>query len=712
MPEPGGLTEISDGLVPSPAAEPARAGSSRAFKLAVATYAVLALELTLIRWMSQQIRIFAYLNNILLMASFLGLGLGVALARRRPGLIHATLPSLAALAAVLAYSRELKLLRLSFPDLSISLWGGEILQQGEHFAVNVGITMLLFLGVVWVFLCLGAGVGALFASLPPLRAYTADLAGSLCGVIAIALVSAASTSPPVWFLVAAAPILLLSPRLVSLVSLGAVVLLAFVSIQGAGFSPYNRIDLRRMDSFPGRPLVVVANRDAHQNVYDLSDHGVADVRFSPQEKKTVAMLRYMYDLPFNLTRSRESVVIVGAGTGNDVAAALRNGYRRVVSIDIDPAILGLGRILHPEHPYQDARVVPVVNDARAFFEQHHDEQFDVVCFGLVDSHAMFSAMSSLRLDNYVYTVEALRSAWARVRPGGVMTISFSTYAGEWIPSRIHRVILESTGRTPDRFQFDAVSARTFVVTKDWALHAASARLPYELSRDHPVQDVAVTSDDWPFLYIRPGVIPWGYLSVVALVLVATVVGSRLTFGRDLFGGGFHPALFAMGAGFLLIETRGVTTLSLLFGSTWIVNAFVFGGVLLIVLVANLAVQWRTPDDLRPWFGLLLLSLAATYLVPTSALLRLGLLERGLLGGLLNALPVGFAGIIFSSLLKRSSDPASALGSNLVGAIVGGCLEYVSMFTGLRALSLLAIAIYLLAFLFTIRWAGAGAPREA
>ena len=58
-----------------------------------------------------------------------------------------------------------------------------------------------------------------------------------------------------------------------------------------------------------------------------------------------------------------------------------------------------------------------------------------------------------------------------------------------------------------------------------------------------------------------------------------IVGATLVFGRSLFTAArFDPILFLMGAAFLLIETRSVTELSLLFGSTWLVNAAVFGAV--------------------------------------------------------------------------------------------------------------------------------------
>jgi hypothetical protein len=164
------------------------------------------------------------------------------------------------------------------------------------------------------------------------------------------------------------------------------------------------------------------------------------------------------------------------------------------------------------------------------------------------------------------------------------------------------------------------------------------------------------------------------------------------------GHGFDPLLFVMGAAFLLIETRSVTDLSLLFGSTWIVNAAVFAGVLAVVFAANAFVRRGGTSNLPLIFVLLFAALALNYVVRPDQLLTLPIALRSILGPLLAALPIGFAGIIFSSIFARSPNPSAALGSNLLGAVIGGCLEFVSMATGLRALTLLALAFYLVAML--------------
>jgi hypothetical protein len=250
------------------------------------------------------------------------------------------------------------------------------------------------------------------------------------------------------------------------------------------------------------------------------------------------------------------------------------------------------------------------------------------------------------------------------------------------------------------------SVVTFVVPGPKAQLDPAAVAGYE--RILPQGRTAVTlSDDWPFLYLRPGVFPWGYVTVLGYVLVLAVLVARPVFGLGR-GTAFDWPLFLMGAAFLLIETRGVTSLSLLFGSTWIVNSAVFGGILTMVLLANLAVerwQWRNP---APWFVALFAAVLLLWWLPVDWLGGLSLGARAVAGGLLTGLPIGLAGVIVPMLLARSANPAAALGANLLGAVLGGCLEYFSMYAGLRSVALLALVLYLAAFALARRQPAAGA----
>ena len=186
------------------------------------------------------------------------------------------------------------------------------------------------------------------------------------------------------------------------------------------------------------------------------------------------------------------------------------------------------------------------------------------------------------------------------------------------------------------------------------------------------------------------------------------LSTRAVFGAEMFTRAtFDAPLFTMGVAFLLIETRSVTDLSLLFGSTWIVNAAVFAGVLAVVFIANALVRRGAQPNLDAVFLLLFAALVVNYVVRPDRLLSLPFAVRSVVGPLLAALPVGFAGVIFSSIFARSARPDASLGANLLGAVVGGCLEFLSTVTGLRALTLLALAFYLVAMLLLRRNVGTG-----
>jgi spermine/spermidine synthase len=661
------------------------------------TFSILVLELAVIRWMSQQITVFAYLNNVLLMAAFLGMGLGVGLGRRWPSIFHATLPALAALSAILAFPERLGLARLRFPDPTVALWGQE---QAVVFGRSLVIILVLFVLTSFVFVCAGAKVGELFARSAALDAYSSDLAGSLIGVLAMTLLSALQTAPPVWFVAGGIGLVWLSRRWWSWVSFAAVIALTFLSIRGAVFSPYYRIDVDRATRITGAPLRLSVNRDFHQFIHDLSPRHIDDPAVPRETRARLREAELMYRFPFLLSARKDRALVVGAGTGNDVAAALRDGFKDVVSVDIDPRIIDLGKELHPEKPYSDPRTRAVVNDARAYFEQHRSERFDVVDFGLLDSHAMFSSMGTLRLDNYVYTVESIRAAWRMVGDPGVLSVSFSIGDREWLSDRLDRIVFEATGVEPMIVPHGLQSGRFFVVAKGIDLHRLQQRMRFATVSPSPnAERIRVARDDWPFLYLRPGSIPVGYLAVLAVILAVAIAGTRAVFGRRILEKAtFDGALFLMGAAFLLIETRSVTDLSLLFGSTWIVNAAVFGGILAVVWLANLLVRRSRIRDPRLVFVGLFAALVVNYFVRPDVLLTLPIVARGIAGGLLAALPVGFAGVIFSALFAQTAEPDAALGCNLLGAVIGGCLEYLSMWTGLRALTLLALVLYLGALL--------------
>lgn len=683
---------------PPSAGDPAERAD--ALRLGAATCGLLILELATIRWVGAQVRLFGFFPNIILIASFLGMGLGVGLGRRRPQLVHLALPWLLVLLLVLTSAGPLGLTTLSFPDPSLFMWGMAKAREGAAgFALATGAVVLLFWLVVAVFTACAAPVGYLFGRMAPLRAYGWDLGGSLVGVVVMSALSLGGLPPAAWYAAGMLPMLWLSPRLTSFAAAAGGLALVVMGTGAATFSPYNRLDLVTDpvgDGLEAGDLILRANHDFHQAMFNLSP-GVLD-RSRPESVRHG--LRVGYELPFRVAERRERALIVGAGTGNDVMAALRVGLQQVVSVEIDPKILEFGRRLHPEQPYSDPRVVAVNTDARAYFEQHRDERFDVVAYGLLDSHSVFSAMSSLRLDNYVYTVDGVRAAWRLVRDDGVLALSFWV-ARPWLRERLRGVVREATGLEP--VIVDAAHGGT-------VLFAGRGMKPEDVppgvgtvsyTPEAPVT-LALPTDDWPFLYLSPGSVPWAYLAVLSVLLVTATVAVRAVFRPARGGPTFDARMFLLGLGFMLLEARMVTALSLLFGSTWIVNSCVFGGILTVVLLANVGVALRPPRALGRWFVPLFASLALVAWLDVGVLNNLSMLGRGVVGGLVFALPVGFAGVVFSMLLRRSPDPAASLGSNLLGAVVGGVLEYASMGLGLRGLVLLAAVAYAGVALLTAR----------
>jgi hypothetical protein len=213
--------------------------------------------------------------------------------------------------------------------------------------------------------------------------------------------------------------------------------------------------------------------------------------------------------------------------------------------------------------------------------------------------------------------------------------------------------------------------------------------------------IGPATDDRPFLYYQGGPIPSMYLWALGGILLIS-----LLFVRAL-GGPFramrpYADLFFMGAAFLLLETKNIATFALLFGTTWVVNALVFGGVLIIVLAAvETTRRFRTPPLPLVFVGIAL-SLLVCYLVQPDWLLSLPLVPRLIAAVLLAFVPIYLANVAFSKRFGASDDSQSAFGLNLLVAMLGGCLEYLALLTGYRNLLLVVGALYLVAFLLAPR----------
>jgi spermidine synthase len=694
--------------------------------LLVASFLTLFAELSFIRWLAVEVRVFAYFKNLALLLCFLGFGLGCALARSRVRWWASVMAFLGLLLVVRWPDHEplegLSQTLGTAQDLEI--WHLLLNWTWATFFLGVALAGVLLLLLVWIFVPLGQKVSRQMDLAPSiLNAYSWNLVGSLAGILAFFLVCRLMLSPSVWMggiLLGFA--LLQSSRKEQLVMASllvpAILLLHDPAARDRStfWTPYQLIEMKRIH-FPNGDLLganIAVNRIGYQTIVNLSPPFLARhpglIREAAEDNP--------YNLPFRFAAPNPSVLVVGAGSGNDVAAALRHGSRSVDAVDIDPAIIQLGKREHPEHPYDSPRVTIHLTDARAFLKRA-SHRYDLILFGLLDSHTQFSDYSNMRIDNFVYTMESLREARRLLNPDGVLFIKFHP-GRPWIGQRLQEMLTRTFGKPPVVFFADStytVVANCFVVSNSGRVEEALTADP-ELANFvrsgvtfAPNDRVSITTDDWPYLYHEGHWIPRAYYSLAILVaLIALGLYWQIPEARRRVPSMFF---FAMGAGFLLLETQVISRLALYFGTTWQVNGIVIAALLTTLLLANGVTERRR----KPWPRSLILAgllagLGFAYWLPLDRMPGSATVV-GSIAAVAFSVPIFFAGLLFAREFRTTDSPSAALGANMLGAVVGGLLENLSLVIGMRSLLLVAMALYCIAgvALWRPRKLPANAPQE-
>jgi len=577
------------------------------------------------------------------------------------------------------------------------------------FLVAAALISLILLLVILTMIPLGQWVGTYLRSARnPVTAYSVNLLGSLAGIWFFAGLSFLGLVPIFWFAFALLLLVLIRPRRQSLVRPGSVLLgcgialLAHTALRNGQvyWSPYQKLEVQAL---PDKEFNVLVNNTGYMIIANLSPDHLAAAPLLARNYRNSS-----YDIPFRLAGKRERVLIVGAGAGNDVDAALRNGAARVDAVEIDPVIYALGKRLHPDHPYDSPRVHVAINDARAFFRRAKDK-YDVVIFGLLDSHTEFSGYSNMRVDSYVYTQESLIEAKRLLKPGGVLIVRFEVRApATWMGQRFYAMFDRVFDRPPVVFYVPAVgplmSATEFVASNDSGAWERAAEPEFAaMVRQNPPRfslDLrhapTFTTDDWPYLYNRSHSVPRTYLTISLILMAIAFVLAR---------GALEPSkpstwnFFFLGAGFLLLETQIVSRLALYFGSTWLVNCIALTLILIVLMIANFCVDHGVPFPLWLWYAGLISSLLGIYRIHWESL-PYGTINVGILFAGAYCLPVFFAGVIFSETFRECPDKSSCFGSNIIGAVIGGLAQNFSFVVGMKALLLLTALFYVLAAAFS------------
>jgi len=698
--------------------------------LFLASALTLFAELALIRWVATEVRVFAYVKNLALLLCFLGFGLGCALARQRPRWQTAVTALVGLIVVVRLPWRGPQIMESLSQYLGaaqdIEIWATGTRHNTTGFLLAVAVTTILLLLITYIFIPIGQTVSRQIELAPrPLYGYSWNLAGSLGGILAFFAVSWLALPPAVWFTIVLAGMAMLESNRSDTIRLAAAVLpVALLLVDPATpqhfnlWTPYQQIEVEDRN-FPDGDLSntqIRVNHTGYQTIVNLSPDFLVRhpqlLRESPDENP--------YNLPFRFTTPNPNVLIVGSGTGNDVAAALRNQSRAVDAVEIDPKILDLGRRRHPEHPYDDPHVSAHLTDARAFMKRT-TSRYDLILFGLLDSHTQLSDYSNMRLDNFVYTEESFREARELLAPDGILFLKFQINH-PFVGRRLAEMLTRTFGKAPVVFLAPSsytVGATCFAISRSGQVEASLAADPrlsqFVAARPPAFLDlpkVAVTTDDWPYLYHQGHWIPGIFYLLSALViLLAAVFYFQIPEARSRV-----PSLFffSMGAGFLLLETQVVSRLALYFGTTWQVNGIVIAAILSALLLANFVIERRKNErQQRAWprswtlIGILL-GIACAYFVPFNRIPGSAALV-GSIAALIFAIPVFFAGLLFASEFRSTDSPAAALGANMLGAVVGGLLENLSLIIGMKALLLVAAVLYSLA---ALGFLGLPAPRAA
>lgn len=674
----------------------------------------LFLELAMIRWHSSIFPMFAFYKNFSLLACFAGLGLGYATARHRQDSLFLSLGLLVLQTGgmlSLRYGTGSKLeLLLSSPIAEQTVMGSANLNLFGSFAsgtapvlVIYGLLIMIFSTTVAIFVPIGQLTGRYMDQLSKLPSYGLNLLGSILGVAAFTALSFAWAPPITWFAIPGAVLVLCLPstglhRVVGLSTLMALLMLLAWPVNPVVQRIYSPYQLIERSVVPGSGLMMLlAGGTYYQKVYDFS------LENRNRNSDALVAVRDYYELPYNVAENFERVAIVGAGTGNDVAAALRAGAKEVDAVEIDPAILALGRHYHPEKPYANGRVNSIVDDARSFFRTT-DRRYDVIVYAVLDSHTQLSQATSVRTDSFVYTLEGFRESYARLNEGGTFYVSFALLSPSQ-GARIFEMMRQASGQEPIavRVGYDNAETTAFLVRKGGGTNTWKENIEQHGFEDVSVQyatlatDVDLPTDDWPFFYMVKRVYPLSYLPALALVLILTVYVGRHIF----FDGEFRIGLmsfFFLGAGFMLIETKAITELGLLFGNTWVVVAIVIMAILTMAFFANLAVDLLQPRQALVFYPLLISAILFAYIFYGTSLFQEYTAQK-LLSVVVLTFPVFFSGIVFSTQLRRSKlDVSKVLGYNILGALFGGLVEYNSMYFGFSFLFIFASVMYFMALL--------------
>jgi SAM-dependent methyltransferase len=737
-------------------------------ELFLASVLLLFLELACIRWFPAHVLFLTFFTNTVLLACFVGMSIGCLAAGMKRNYLAWT-PILLGIGLAAAHGIELVQARMAGVIAVGNQASPQLVFFGTDFpdrdVASFVIPIEVLAGFFFVIIALammgpGQELGRALQRIPErLSAYTINIAGSIVGIVLFAACSWWELTPGWWFLAIVALLAYflwrLRPgrgRLLSHAAiLGLIVLnaahpfgthtAANGQVREFAWSPYYRIDY---DQAPTRGILV--NLLGHQQMVGRSEND----RPSHAYALPYLLERDAQRLAGQEPRPLDDMMIIGAGSGNDLSRALQWGAKHIDAVEIDPVIQRLGARDHPDRAYQDPRVELHLDDGRNFLHST-ERKYDLIVYALVDSLVLHSSYSNIRLESYLFTTQAFEDIRAHLKPGGKF-VMYNYFRQGWIVARLHTSLQKVFGADPlvltlpyqeivdpeqgfggfTMFLAGEEGAtqhiqQAFASRPEYWLAAREAPSPqspngfmafqpekpgdwarFGLATVQPCADAQrAATDDWPFLYLRRPMIPdlslrgmaiMGSLALVLLWLFGPVRRGNRDDRHEEAQPAVDARMFFLGAGFMLIETKAVVHMALLFGSAWMVNSVVFFAVLIMILVANAFVLKFKPKSLGIYYAGLFAAIALNALVPLDFFLGMNRTLQVAGSCLLVFAPIAFAGVIFAVSFSRATRPDRAFGANIAGAMLGGLAENTSMLLGFRYLVLVALAFYALSAL--------------
>ncbi len=673
-------------------------------KIFLTSFTLLFFELICIRWIPSYVRYLSYFMNFVMLAAFLGMGLGIMASSRKKLRLPTFSIWLFFLIIVILSAR----FELHLPSTQVLYYAaGESIAPPEN---GIVLPVILLL-VVIAFMILARPLGKLLTALPPLQAYTWDIIGSLAGIVSFFFMSYLSLPPFFWFLILCILVLSTTPKrrwIPAAPFLLGSLIVVFGLGRGSLWSPYYRIQVHNTSE----GYIITVNNVGHQ----IATHYLNKENFYFR----------VYDVFEQKTFER--VLVLGAGAGSDVAIALNNGAKTVDAVEIDPIIYKLGIELNPDHPYDDPRVNVYIDDGRSFLRNSTD-QYDLIVFALPDSLTLTSSYSSLRLESFLLTTDALESAAKLLSDDGILVL-YNYYREDWLVRKLAGMVNRVFDEPPFVTTYGAYG-RAAVIMGGPGLKELdqSLNVPYSEELDNipvgrgdplPVigqgtmgedPDQELASDNWPFIYMPNPTIPSLYLGALSILLIIALSMMTIVVPKEIIRR-FDWHFFFLGVAFMLLETRSLVTFGLLFGNTWMVNSLVFFAILSSVLLAILFNARIKLTHVWPLYTLLFGLLLFNYFLPLKVLLGISVpfLRYGL-ASILAFAPVFIANVVFSHSFRDSKMADIAFASNLLGAVLGGILEYAALAFGYQALLLLVTLLYAIAYITYKRLIQADSVRQ-